>query len=77
MCAGPRSGPGAVLGRAAAAELWAFLQVFTFMTGLFLTDYAVYQFLPAILQGPGELDWSATPSSTCGGQALPLAGMSK
>jgi len=34
--------------------LWTFLQVFAFMTGLFLTDYAVYQFLPAILQGPGK-----------------------
>ncbi len=33
-----------------------FLQVFAFMTGLFLTDYAVYQFLPAILQGPGKFD---------------------
>jgi MFS family permease len=37
-------------------ELWAFLQVFAFMTGLFLTDYAVYQFLPVILQGPGKFD---------------------
>ena len=34
--------------------VWAFLQVFSFMTGLFLTDYAVYQFLPMILQGPGK-----------------------
>ena len=33
-----------------------FLQVFVFMTGLFLTDYAVYQFMPAILQGPGKFD---------------------
>ena len=29
--------------------LWTFLQVFVFMTGLFLTDYAVYGFLPNIL----------------------------
>jgi MFS family permease len=36
--------------------LWTFLQVFAFMTGLFLTDYAVYQFLPAVLQGPGKFD---------------------
>jgi len=52
-------------GRTAAPPLFAvlrppvlrtFLQVFAFMTGLFLTDYAVYQFLPAILQGPGKFD---------------------
>lgn len=36
--------------------LWVFLQVFVFMTGLFLTDYAVYQFLPKILKGPDKLD---------------------
>jgi MFS family permease len=30
-------------------QLWAFLQVFFFMTGLFLTDYSVYGFLPNIL----------------------------
>jgi MFS family permease len=29
--------------------LWTFLQVFAFMTGLFLTDYSVYGFLPNIL----------------------------
>jgi MFS family permease len=29
--------------------LWDFLQVFFFMTGLFLTDYSVYGFLPKIL----------------------------
>ncbi len=29
--------------------LWTFLQVFVFMTGLFLTDYSVYGFLPNIL----------------------------
>ena len=35
--------------------LWSFLQVFAFMTGLFLTDYSVYGFLPNILtlQGRG------------------------
>lgn len=31
--------------------LWVFLQVFFFMTGLFLTDYAIYQFIPKILKG--------------------------
>ena len=30
-------------------QLWAFLQVFVFMTGLFLTDYSVYGYLPSIL----------------------------
>jgi MHS family proline/betaine transporter-like MFS transporter len=30
-------------------QLWTFLQVFFFMTGLFLTDYSVYGFLPNIL----------------------------
>ncbi len=30
-------------------QLWDFLQVFVFMTGLFLTDYSVYGFLPKIL----------------------------
>ena len=29
--------------------LWNFVQVFVFMTGLFLTDYSVYGFLPNIL----------------------------
>ncbi len=37
-------------------QVWVFLQVFTFMTGLFLTDYAVYQFIPKILKGPGKFD---------------------
>jgi MFS family permease len=36
--------------------LWIFLQLFFFMTGLFLTDYAVYQFLPSILKGPGKFN---------------------
>ena len=30
-------------------QLWDFLQVLFFMTGLFLTDYSVYGFLPKIL----------------------------
>jgi MFS transporter, MHS family, proline/betaine transporter len=38
--------------------LWSFLQVFVFMTGLFLTDYAVYGFLPKILSGEGKFDTS-------------------
>lgn len=39
--------------------LWAFLQVFFFMTGLFLTDYAVYGFLPKILAGEHKFDTSS------------------
>jgi len=38
--------------------LWSFIQVFFFMTGLFLTDYAVYGFLPKILTGEGRFDSS-------------------
>jgi len=34
--------------------LWGFLQVFVFMTGLFLTDYSVYGFLPNILTLSGR-----------------------
>ena len=34
--------------------LWVFLQVFFFMTGLFLTDYAIYQFIPGILKGKNK-----------------------
>jgi MFS family permease len=34
----------------------AFFQVFCFMTGLFLTDYAIYQFIPKILTGPGKFN---------------------
>lgn len=30
-------------------QLWSFLQVLVFMTGLFLTDYSVYGYLPSIL----------------------------
>lgn len=33
-----------------------FLQVFFFMTGLFLTDYAIYQFIPKILKGADKFD---------------------
>jgi len=33
---------------------WVFLQVFFFMTGLFLTDYAIYAFIPKILQGKNK-----------------------
>ena len=35
-------------------QLWAFLQVFFFMTGLFLTDYSVYGYLPSILRLKGR-----------------------
>ena len=35
-------------------QLWDFLQVFLFMTGLFLTDYSVYGFLPKILTLDGR-----------------------
>ena len=35
-------------------QLWDFLQVFFFMTGLFLTDYSVYGFLPNILTLKGR-----------------------
>lgn len=35
-------------------QLWDFLQVFFFMTGLFLTDYSVYGFLPKILTLDGR-----------------------
>jgi MFS family permease len=35
-------------------QLWTFLQVFFFMTGLFLTDYSVYGFLPQILTLKGR-----------------------
>jgi len=34
--------------------VWVFMQVFFFMTGLFLTDYAIYQFIPKILKGNGK-----------------------
>jgi MFS family permease len=34
--------------------VWVFLQVFFFMSGLFLTDYSIYQFIPQILKGKGK-----------------------
>ncbi len=34
--------------------VWVFLQVFFFMTGLFLTDYAIYGFIPKILKGENK-----------------------
>jgi len=34
--------------------LWVFLQVSILMTGFFLTNYAIYQYLPSILKGPGK-----------------------
>jgi MHS family proline/betaine transporter-like MFS transporter len=37
-------------------QLWVFLQVFAFMTGLFFTDYAIYQFIPQILKGPDKFN---------------------
>jgi len=36
--------------------IWVFLQVFFFMTGLFLTDYAIYQFIPGILKGKNKFN---------------------
>jgi MFS family permease len=33
-----------------------FFQVFAFMTGLFLTDYAIYEFIPQILKGPDKFN---------------------
>ncbi len=35
---------------------WTFLQVLAFMTGLSLTNYAVYEFIPKILQGPDKFN---------------------
>jgi MFS family permease len=35
-------------------QVWDFVQVFVFMTGLFLTDYSVYGFLPKILTLDGR-----------------------
>jgi len=37
-------------------QVWSSMQIFAFMTGLFLTDYAVYQFIPKILQGPDKFN---------------------
>ncbi|MGA3175649.1 MAG: MFS transporter [Syntrophorhabdales bacterium] len=52
--------------------LWDFLQVFIFMTGLFLTDYAVYGFLPNILTLGGR-GFSPTTYSLIYGFALFMA----
>ena len=52
--------------------LWDFLQVFTFMTGLFLTDYSVYGFLPNILTLGGR-GFDTTTYSLIYGFALFMA----
>jgi len=52
--------------------LWTFLQVFVFMTGLFLTDYSVYGFLPNILTLGGR-GFDTTTYSLIYGFALFIA----
>ncbi|MDR3567607.1 MAG: MFS transporter [Syntrophobacteraceae bacterium] len=52
--------------------LWDFLQVFAFMTGLFLTDYSVYGFLPNILTLGGR-GFDTTTYSLIYGFALFMA----
>lgn len=52
--------------------LWDFLQVFFFMTGLFLTDYSVYGFLPKILTMDGK-GFDTTTYSLIYGFALFMA----
>jgi MFS family permease len=52
--------------------LWTFLQVFIFMTGLFLTDYSVYGFLPNLLTLSGR-GFDTTTYSLIYGFALFLA----
>lgn len=52
--------------------LWDFLQVFFFMTGLFLTDYSVYGFLPNILTLGGR-GFDTTTYSLIYGFALFMA----
>ncbi|MGO9314312.1 MAG: MFS transporter [Syntrophobacteraceae bacterium] len=52
--------------------LWNFLQVFFFMTGLFLTDYSVYGFLPKILTLDGR-GFDTTTYSLIYGFALFMA----
>ncbi len=52
--------------------LWDFLQVFAFMTGLFLTDYSVYGFLPNILTLNGR-GFDTTTYSLIYGFALFMA----
>lgn len=53
-------------------QLWEFLQVFVFMTGLFLTDYSVYGFLPQILTLNGR-GFTTTTYSLIYGFALFMA----
>ena len=53
-------------------QLWAFLQVFVFMTGLFLTDYSVYGYLPSILTLHGR-GFNTTTYSLIYGFALFLS----
>ena len=53
-------------------QLWAFLQVFFFMTGLFLTDYSVYGYLPSILTLGGR-GFNTTTFSLIYGFALFLS----
>lgn len=52
--------------------LWDFIQVFAFMTGLFLTDYSVYGFLPNILTLGGR-GFNPTTYSLIYGFALFMA----
>jgi len=52
--------------------LWDFLQIFVFMTGLFLTDYSVYGFLPNILTLNGR-GFDTTTFSLIYGFALFMA----
>jgi len=52
--------------------VWTFLQVFVFMTGLFLTDYSVYGFLPNILTLDGR-GFDTTTYSLIYGFALFMA----
>lgn len=53
-------------------QLWTFLQVFVLMTGLFLTDYSVYGFLPSILTLGGR-GFDTTTYSLIYGFALFMA----
>jgi MFS family permease len=53
-------------------QLWDFLQVFVFMTGLFLTDYSVYGFLPKLLTLDGR-GFDTTTYSLIYGFALFMA----
>lgn len=53
-------------------QVWDFLQVFFFMTGLFLTDYSVYGFLPNILTLRGR-GFDTTTYSLIYGFALFMA----